>query len=108
MSLLFSALEAWVPASDPMESSSTGFCWWSVLVICRHLYLHFCLNDVFIHVVSWAFLVLCTVDLNYFDPALPLTWSSLLFKVALPLVVYHGLVVEEARGRVRGYRSAKA
>jgi hypothetical protein len=107
MTLLFGALEAWVPPSDPIESASTGFCWGSVLVISRHLYLHFRLNDVFVHVVGWAFLVLCTAGFNQFDPAFPFSWSSLMFKVALPLVVYHGLVVEAARGKIKGSRQAK-
>lgn len=30
-----------------------------------------------------------------------------MFKVALPLVVYHGLVVEDARGRIKGSRKPK-
>jgi hypothetical protein len=111
MSLFISALEYWVlnqPLRDTMESTSIQICALSILVIWRHLYLHFRLKDVFSRVVGWALLVVCTAGLNYSDPSFPFNLLSLLVKVVLPLVVYHGLVVEVARGRLKGYRSGKA
>jgi hypothetical protein len=96
------------PLDVTIESASSVPFFWGTLAICQHLYLHFRLDDVFIHVVGWAFLILCTAGFNSFDPTFPFSWVSLLFKIALPLVVYHGLVVEEAWGRVKGCRGAKA
>lgn len=110
LSLFFGALETMVPEQPPgetMESASLGMYIWEMLAIRQHLYLHFRVNDVFIHVVGWALLVLCTAGFNYVDPNSPFSWLSLLFKFALPLIVYHGLVVEEARGRLKGYRRAE-
>lgn len=95
------------PMSGILKPAWTLPCSWGTAAICRHLYFHFRLNDVFIHVVGWAFLVLCTAGFNQFDPAFPFTWFSLMFKVALPLVVYHGLVVEQARDRIKGSHKVK-
>lgn len=95
------------PISEMMQPASIAPCFWGTAAICQRLYLHFRLKDVFIHVVGWVFLILCTAGFNHFHPDFPFSWLSLMFKVALPMVVYHGLVAEQARGRIKGYREAK-
>jgi hypothetical protein len=70
--------------------------------------MHLRLKDVFIPVVGWAVFIAYTVRFNYFDLTSPFGWSSLLLKVTLPLIVYIGLIVKKARGRVEGNRTVEA
>jgi hypothetical protein len=96
------------PHGEDVAFTSLFPCLVGTFLIAEYLHTHFRPKDVFIPMLGWTSLIVCTAHFGYLDLTSRSARLSPLSKVALPLTVYVGLIVENARGRVKGHPTAKA